>query len=338
MSTIIVRVCLRARVPAVGLRLRPALHPDRTTVVLAAKLDLDGAAGAAALLGSKRLMHAVLRILGGRDERQTFGARDVVGAEAEQLDERAVRAEEIGVGVFVHVRDRCFLEQVAKLLFRRPHPPLDREPLDLGGRTRREDPEHLDLHGLERHRPAVEHRQVTDGFSGRVRQRHAEIAFDAALDERKVAREQPVDVGGVVAEAAADDVLARGARQLPFAVVDESAVAVEGQGAHARRRVRELGNECELHVDRRRERAHERLQEFLSDRAVGALEDQPEDFELAEACERPRGRARCVVATILTHREPAVFMRRRRRAPSLRESVVQVATQDGTKRGTARFF
>jgi len=161
----------RARVAAVGLGARPALHEHGTPVVLAAQLDLDGAALASRLLRGERLVHALLRVGHGCDQGQAVGVRDLLRLQAEQVHECAVRAHEPGAGLLVDVRDRRLLEEAPERLLGLAQAALDVDALELADGACGEDLEQADARRRCGERRVVHQGEVTANRAVGAKQR-----------------------------------------------------------------------------------------------------------------------------------------------------------------------
>ena len=169
----------RARELPARIGLRPPLNPDRLAVVLAAQFEYDAAGVRAFANGGERVADAPLGIRCIGHQRYADGANHLVGRDAEDSHCRSIGADKPRLKVFVHIRNRRFLKQIAETLFAFNPTALGPEPFKFGDRTRREYTKNRELPRLGRHRAFVEHSQMAEMLTGFVHERHAEITLNA---------------------------------------------------------------------------------------------------------------------------------------------------------------
>ena len=179
-----------------------------------------------------------------------------------------------------HISTRRFLVKFPVAALALDQLLFDPQPFELDGRSRREDPKDEQQPRLGGHWPAIKDRQVPEDFSVPVEQRHAQVAFDPQLDQILVEGEHFLDPAGVMAKAAAHDVLAGCTVQVIFDIRTQPLWPPIRDRPHASLGTGEFGDERRADPDRGGKMLDERLEKRRARVAGRSLNDCPQCGDL----------------------------------------------------------
>ncbi len=223
-----------------------------------------------------------------RDERHPDRAAHLVGLQTQHFDRGPIGRDEARFEIFLDVADRSFLIEVSVPFFTLEQSLFITQPFQFGCGTSRKTSEREQISLLCRQGPCVEHREMAEHLTPRVEQRHAQVALDRHLDECLITREPFLDAAGIMAQPAADHILAGGPGQVVFDVFADLALPPVGESPHSRALAGKLGNEGILDPERRGEVPDERLEEYLARAPGRSVDDGAQGGDLVAVCNRRR--------------------------------------------------
>ena len=212
--------------------------------------------------------------------RQDVRADKLRGRVVEKLRRPAVHAQQLKLSVERDIRIRRFFIEIAIPALTLDQLFLDPQAFQLGGRAGRENPEDEKQPRLWRHRPLVKDRQMAEHRSFTVQQRNAEIALDSHVREILVVRKLVLDPQGMVAQAAAHDILARRSGQVKLDVFAELALAPVGERSHPLVAAGKLGDESVANADRSGKVPYQRLEEYFTRVSGSPLDNRSQGRDL----------------------------------------------------------
>ena len=165
-----------------------------------------------------------------RGRRRCRRCRHFLGLDAQNPHGGAVGADEARFEVFLDVGDRRFLVEIAVALLAFGQVLFKTQPRQLGHGPGREDPKDEQIPRLFRHRLRIEDAKVAEILAIGRNQRHAQVAFDPHLRQRKVGRESLGHADRIMAQTSSCHVLTRRSGQVVFEVRDDVCRPASRQG------------------------------------------------------------------------------------------------------------